>query len=98
MRRVPFVPLRFYVAVLCGFASAGLHAADTPSLFDRKNIVAWCIVPFDSVKRGPAERAQMVAELGLAKIAYDWRAEHVPQFEQEITEYRKHGLEFFAFW
>lgn len=40
----------------------------------------------------------MCAKLGLKKIAYDWRGEHVATFEQEILEYRKHGLEYFAFW
>ena len=55
-------------------------------------------MPFDAAKRGPAERAEMLKRLGLAKVAYDWRKEHVPTFEQEILEYKKHGLEFFAFW
>ena len=73
------------------------RAADY-QLFARTNLVAWCIVPFDSKKRGPAERAEMVAKLGFTKVAYDWRAEHVPTFEQEILEYRKHKLEYFAFW
>jgi hypothetical protein len=73
-------------------------AADTPPIFDRKNLVAWCIVPFDSMKREPAQRAEMVQKLGLTKVAYDWRAEHVPQFELEIQEYKKRGIEFFAFW
>ena len=67
-------------------------------LFARTNLVAWCIVPFDAKKRGPAERAEMVAKLGFTKIAYDWRAEHVATFEQEILEYQKHKLEYFAFW
>ena len=69
-----------------------------PDVFARDNLVAWCIVPFDGKKRGPAERAAMCAELGLTKVAYDWRQEHVATFEQEILEYRKHGLEYFAFW
>ncbi len=73
-------------------------AADGPALYDRANLVAWCIVPFDARKRGPAERAEMVARLGFRKVAYDWRPEHVPTFEQEILEYKKRGLEFFAFW
>ena len=63
-----------------------------------KNLVAWCIVPFDASKRGPAERAKMLTELGIKRCAYDWRKEHVPEFEQEILEYKKHGIEFFAFW
>lgn len=67
-------------------------------MFARQNVVAWCIVPFDSLKRDPAQRAAMVNKLGLKKVAYDWRAEHVPQFEQEIAEYQKQGIELFAFW
>lgn len=73
-------------------------AADAASLFSRKNTAAWCIVPFDSLKRDPAQRAEMLERIGITKVAYDWRGEHVPQFEQEILEYKKHGLEFFAFW
>lgn len=65
---------------------------------DRDQLVAWCIVPFDAKKRGPAERAQMVQNLGLSRIAYDWRDIHVPTFEDEILQYREHHLEFFAFW
>lgn len=64
----------------------------------KENLVAWCIVPFDSAKRGPEARAEMLNGLGLKRCAYDWRAEHVPTFEAEIQAYAKHGIEFFAFW
>ena len=67
-------------------------------LLARSNLVAWCIVPFDAKKRGPVERAEMATRLGFSRIAYDWREQHVPTFEQEILEYQKRGLEFFAFW
>ncbi len=67
-------------------------------IFAKDNLVAWCIVPFDAKQRGPAERAEMLVRLGFKKVAYDWRANHVPTFEQEILEYKKHGLEYFAFW
>lgn len=67
-------------------------------LFDHSNLVAWCIVPFDAAKRGPAARAEMIHDLGLSRVAYDWRTEHVPEFEEEILQYKKHGIEFFAFW
>jgi sugar phosphate isomerase/epimerase len=75
--------------------TASLQAAD---VFDQQNLAAWCIVPFDAKKRSPEDRAAMVAKMGINKIAYDWRAEHVPEFEQEILAYQKHGIEFFAFW
>jgi len=66
--------------------------------FEKENLVAWCIVPFDIKNRGPAERAKMVRELGLKRVAYDWRKQHIPEFEEEILEYKKNGLEYFAFW
>ena len=68
------------------------------SLYDKNNLVAWCIVPFDANKRTPSQRAKMLDGLGIKKVAYDWRAEHVKEFEEEILEYKKHGLEYFAFW
>lgn len=76
----------------------GENPPSIPRNFQTDQLVAWCIVPFDSMQRGPAERAEMIRELALRRVAYDWRAEHVPQFEQEILEYKKHGIEFFAFW
>jgi hypothetical protein len=69
-----------------------------PKNLQPDQLVAWCIVPFDAKQRGPAERAAMVRELGLQRVAYDWRNEHVPQFEEEILAYRDRGIEFFAFW
>ena len=98
MKKHPLVHLCLLAVVLLAPPFAKPAAAETPPLFERQNLVAWCIVPFDSVKRGPAERAEMVRQLGLTKVAYDWRKEHVPQFEQEILEYKKRGLEYFAFW
>lgn len=82
-------------ALVLSFAGPTL-AADT--VFDKSNLVAWCIVPFDAAKRSPEARAEMVAKMGLKKVAYDWRAEHVAEFEREILAYQKHGIEMFAFW
>lgn len=98
MKKHPFVQFCLLALVLVAPPHAKLAASEPPSLFERKNIVAWCIVPFDSSKRGPAERAEMVRQLCITKVAYDWRGENVPQFEQEILEYKKRGLEYFAFW
>ncbi|MFO0896143.1 MAG: TIM barrel protein [Pirellulales bacterium] len=90
-------------AVLLALSAGPLRAAEpaarpASALFGRPNLVAWCIVPFDAKQRGPAERAGMLQRLGFTKVAYDWRDEHVPSFEQEILEYQKHGLEYFSFW
>ncbi len=66
--------------------------------FHRDQLVAWCIVPFDAKQRGPEARAIMVRGLGMTRVAYDWRDVHVPTFEEEILQYKKHEIEFFAFW
>jgi sugar phosphate isomerase/epimerase len=73
-------------------------AQDIPENLKVENLAAWCIVPFDAKKRGPEERAKMLVELGIKRSAYDWRANHVAEFEEEILQYQKHGIEFFAFW
>lgn len=68
------------------------------SIFAKNNLVAWCVVPFDASRRTPAERARMLQNLGLTKLAYDWRDEHIPSFEDEIIQMRQRGIEFFAHW
>ena len=85
--------------MLLASSTAAISKTGSPNpVFAPDNLVAWCIVPFDSKKRNPTERAEMVARLGLKKVAYDWRGQHVPMFEEEILQYKKHGIEYFAFW
>ena len=73
-------------------------AAEPPRLFERGNLVAWCIVPFDAKKRSPEDRVAMMKRLGFTKYAYDWRAEHLPTFDREVTELQKAGIELTAVW
>lgn len=68
------------------------------SVFAKSNLVAWCIVPFDASQRSPEARAEMLERLGIQRVAYDWREEHVASFEEEILAYKKHHLDYFAFW
>ena len=79
----------------------GLDAASAcaeESVLAKDNLVAWCIVPFDAKQRGPEERAEMLETLGITRLAYDWRENHISTFEEEILEMKKHDIEFFAFW
>ena len=87
-----------YLLLLCVALVTGDTAFGQARIFDRTNLVAWCVVPFDGKKRGPAERAEMLARLGLHRCAYDWRQQHVAEFEEEILQYQEHGIEYFAFW
>ncbi|MFT5303106.1 MAG: hypothetical protein ACI814_003924, partial [Mariniblastus sp.] len=77
---------------------SGPLTAQTPENFKRENLVAWCIVPFDAKNRSPESRTDMLHELGVQRCAYDWRANHVVTFEDEIQQYQSKGVEFFAFW
>lgn len=95
----------FVCRVMCILALALMpnlsHADDLKGNgenFHRDQLAAWCIVPFDAKQRGPEARAKMVRGLGLTRVAYDWRDVHVPTFEEEVLQYKKHNIEFFAFW
>ena len=90
--------MRNSLSILIGLLFFAPAEAVPPENMQDKNLVAWCIVPFDSEDRSPAERAEMVRRLGLQRVAYDWREKHVPTFEDEILQYRKNGIEYFAFW
>ena len=105
MRRPSFIPTGYvslfilvgFIVGLCRGVEPGSPSHDM-SLLDGNNLVAWCIVPFDAKQRGPLERAEMLERLGISRVAYDWRAKHVPTFRDEVVAYRDHDLEFFAFW
>lgn len=94
---------RLLMAMICGvlaFEDPACTSAQTaaPELFADRNLVAWCIVPFDSKKRGPEERAAMLEKLGFTKFAYDYRAEHIPTFDAEIEALKRHHVELTAWW
>ena len=93
-------PLLRIATLIAGLTpGSGLDEPETNAkLFDRDNLVAWCIVPFDASQRGPEERAVMLDGLGLHKFAYDWRAEHLPTFDEELDALDKHGIELTAVW
>jgi sugar phosphate isomerase/epimerase len=68
------------------------------SLFESDNLVAWCVVPFDNLNRGPVERAVMLNELGFKKFAYDWRDQHLPTFPEEIKALEANDIELTSVW
>src|SRR5262245_32084639 len=72
--------------------------AQPKDIYAQDNLVAWCIVPFDAKKRGPAERVEMLQTLGFKKYAYDWRAEHLPSFDDEVALLKKTKIELTAVW
>ena len=69
-----------------------------PSIYAMDNLVAWCVVPFDSEQRGPEARVKMLKELGFTKFAYDWRDHHLPSFPQEVELLKRHQIELTSVW
>lgn len=87
-----------FTACLAPLAS-GVDPQPKPTeIYAQDNLVAWCIVPFDAKKRTPAERVEMLQKLGFKKYAYDWRAEHLPSFEEEVDLLKKAKIELTAVW
>ncbi len=95
-----------FAAIGPGFANLALAQPDRPGdakrpqfdLFARENLIAWCIVPFDAKRRGPEDRAAMLVRLGFRRFAYDYRAEHIPTFAEEITACQRRGISIDAWW
>ena len=86
------------LAVLLAATILSPPTSAAESVFDRKNLVAWCVVPFDATKRSPEDRAAMLKRLGFARFAYDWRAEHLPTFDRELAALKANGIELTAVW
>ncbi len=90
---------------VCVLASFGMPSRAEPpkddaveALFRRDNLIAWCIVPFDSKNRTPEVCAVMLKKLGFKHFAYDWRGEHVPTFDAEVDALKKQGVALDAWW
>lgn len=96
----PFRSLVVLLSLAIGWGAAALadEIVSAEKLFRRGNLVAWCIVPFDDEARSPADRAAMMKRLGIVNYAYDYRAEHVPQFDDEMRAISEQGIELVAWW
>ncbi|XZE54906.1 DUF6797 domain-containing protein [Planctomycetaceae bacterium SH139] len=93
----PRVYLLALLLCLAGTADL-LSARAEDSLWEKENLVAWCIVPFDAKQRGPRQRAEMLSELGIKRLAYDYRANHIPTFDEEMRALKQYDIELTAWW
>ncbi|TLD71251.1 heme-binding domain-containing protein [Phragmitibacter flavus] len=90
--------LRTFCASVVSVWFLGLPSVKAAPVFEKNNLAAWCIVPFDAKKRGPEERAAMLKALGIRQFVYDYRTEHVPQWEAEMEALKKNGIELTGWW
>jgi len=90
--------LTFILIIFMGTRGCGSGAPAGDGLFEKGNLVAWCIVPFDAEERTPEERAEMLDNLGFTRFAYDYRDEHIPSFKEEIETVKSHHIILSAVW
>ena len=92
--------LKLFLIVLTPWMLVGgaLAQQQNGPLFERQNLVAWCIVPYDNKERTPYERVAMLKELGITQLAYDWRDKHLPALEQEIKALKSGNIKLKAVW
>ncbi|HZI54375.1 MAG TPA: hypothetical protein VFD56_11750, partial [Chitinophagaceae bacterium] len=72
--------------------------AENDMLFAKSNLLAWCIVPYDSKKRTSEERALMLKELGITSLAYDMRDADLPNMETEFNTLKKYNINMRGIW
>jgi sugar phosphate isomerase/epimerase len=94
MYKLVFHALALILLVSCATKETG----ENKLLYARSNLMAWCVVPFDSLERGPRERAAMLKELGISKLAYDWREKHLATFPDELNALKENQIELKAVW
>lgn len=86
------------LVIALGTCSTALRA-DIPANFKTENLLAWCVAHrWDSENRSPEARAQMLSDLGLNRLVYNWTKQDNPDFEAEILATQKYGIDYFAFW
>ena len=79
-------------------AGASASATASAAIALRKNLTAWCIVPYDGAQRSPEERAVMLEKIEVRKFVYDYRREHVLRWDTELEALRHHGIELTGWW
>jgi sugar phosphate isomerase/epimerase len=83
---------------LLSFTYAEAQNTKGQPLYSKDNLVAWCIVPFDKMKRNPEQRAAMLKELGITQLAWDWRDEHLPLMDEEIETLGRNNIKLKSVW
>jgi len=94
MKNLLIIILALSMGVTC--CKSGDSGGDM--LFEKENLVAWCIVPFDAEGRSPQERAEMLNNLGISRFAYDYGDEHIPSFKEEILTLKDYHITLSAVW
>ncbi|WP_084104595.1 hypothetical protein [Demequina sp. NBRC 110056] len=85
-----------------GTATRAGFPAQTPAgqgaCAERAQIAAARIVAYDFPDRTPAERAAMLERIGLTRIVWDWREDHMLRFEEEMDALAARRIDVVGLW
>jgi sugar phosphate isomerase/epimerase len=99
---IKLISMRKLLLIVMGFSLGAVacknNDPDSIRIFEPDNLIAWCIVPFDAEERSPLQRAEMLRELGLMHLAYDYREKHIPLFREEIETLKAYRIALDAVW
>ena len=98
MRRIIVYQLIMILLFAGSLTLAQAQGKKNNPLFEQSNLVAWCIVPFDSRNRTPEERIEMLKRLKFTQYAYDWRHHHLDSFAEEIKRAKAGKVKIAAVW
>lgn len=98
MKKLLLISISLIVLLAMFSCGSGKKDLSNKNLFNKENLVAWCVVPFDSVERSPEERADMLKGLGFSQFAYDWRLKHLSTLSDEIKALKNRGIKLASVW
>jgi sugar phosphate isomerase/epimerase len=93
-----FSRLILLMSLIFATSNMAIMAQQAGQLYEKPNLVAWCIVPFDKPERTSEQRCLMLKQLGITRLAYDWRERHVPNFDTELEALKNHNIKLQSFW
>ena len=92
-------PIRYNINIcIIIFLSFQAIPAQESKAIDISQTYPWCIVAYDSLERTPAQRIEMIKELGFVKYAYDWRAQHLDDASTELRLAAENKIEIISIW
>lgn len=89
---------KLFILIILILSISACNRMDNSTMLGSDSLYAWCIVPFDSLKRTPEQRISMLKRLSIKKYAYDWRQEHLETTAEEIELAREADIEINALW
>lgn len=89
--------IQFFLVSLI-IASTMSCSSDKARPINMDDVYPWCIVAFDSLERAPADRIEMLKDLGFDRYAHDGGINFLDDMEEELTLASENNMEVTAVW